>query len=120
MLYKIPALAAAVLFRAVPALAIVHEHLTALPSGWTATSAANEASLVTFTVALTQQNIGQLESKLLAVSTPESPSYGQYLSDDEIDTIFAPTLGASFAVESWLKRYCFIFYISRLNHFTCC
>lgn len=98
---------AVTLSQALPALAlaVVHERLTVLPVGWKATSVADESSAVSFTVALTQQNIHQLESKLLAVSTPGSPSYGQYLSDDELNTIFAPTAGASSAVESWLKRY---------------
>jgi tripeptidyl-peptidase-1 len=94
----------ATLSQALPALAIVHEKLAALPVGWTATSATDESSVVSLTVALTQQNIDQLESKLLAASTPGSSTCGRYLSDGELNTIFAPTAGASSAVESWLKR----------------
>jgi tripeptidyl-peptidase-1 len=104
IMFSKTAVFAAALTQALPALAIVHEQLAALPVGWTSTSAADESSVVSFTVALTQQNIDQLESRLLAASTPGSPSYGQYLSDDEMKTIFAPTVGASSAVESWLKR----------------
>jgi tripeptidyl-peptidase-1 len=95
---------AAVLSHAVPTLAAVHERLTALPRGWASTGAAAETTTLTFTVALTQQNIDQLETKLLAASTPGSATYGQYLENDELEAFFAPTAGASSAVESWLKR----------------
>lgn len=98
------AILAAVLSHAVPTLAVVHERLAALPTGWTVTGAADVTSTLTFTIALTQQNIAQLESRLLAVSTPGSASYGKYLEHDELNALFAPTAGASSAVESWLKR----------------
>ena len=94
----------AALLQALPAFGAVHEQLTALPSGWTVTSAADTTSTVSFTVALIQQNIDQLESKLLAVSTPGSATYGQHLDVDDLEALFAPTAGASEAVESWLKR----------------
>ena len=95
---------AAVLSQALPALAIVHEQLDALPVGWKATSAADVTSVVRFTVVLTEQNIDQLQSKLLAASTPGSTSYGQYLDVDELSSLFAPTAGASSAVEFWLAK----------------
>jgi tripeptidyl-peptidase-1 len=98
------ALYAAVLAQALPALGVVHEQLAALPAGWTAASAADTSATMAFTVALTQQNIDQLETKLLSVSTPGSASYGQHMDVDDLNAFFAPTAGASDAVESWLKR----------------
>lgn len=95
---------AAVLAHAAPGLAAVHERLTALPKGWASTGAAADATTLTFTIALAQQNIDQLEAKLLAASTPGSATYGQYLEKDELEAFFAPAAGASAAVESWLKR----------------
>lgn len=94
---------AAVLSQAVPALAAVHERLAALPAGWSAGSAAHESTPVTFTIALAQQNIDQLESKLQAVSSPGSASYGQYLDADQVNSLFAPVAGSVDAVQSWLK-----------------
>lgn len=93
-----------VLSQYLPALAHVHEQLVAAPAGWTAISPAARNSTVRFTVALTQRNIDQLESRLLAVSTPGSATYGLYLDVDELNSFFAPTEGASSAVESWLRR----------------
>lgn len=102
----------AALLQALPAFGVVHEQLTALPVGWTATAAADTSSTVSFTIALTQQNIDQLESKLLSVSTPGSATYGQHMDVDDLEAFFAPTAGASDAVESWLKRYVFDLKIS--------
>lgn len=98
------ALVAALLSQVLPAFGVVHEKLAALPLGWTATAAADTSSPVSFTIALTQQNIDQLETKLLAISTPGSASYGQHMDVDDLNAFFAPTAGASDAVESWLKR----------------
>jgi tripeptidyl-peptidase-1 len=98
------ALVAALLSQALPALAVLHEQLASLPTGWTATSAADSDLTLAFTVALTQQNIDQLESKLLSVSTPGSAAYGQHMDVSDVEAFFAPTAGASEAVESWLKR----------------
>lgn len=54
-------------------------------------------------VALTQQNIDQLESKLSSVSTPSSSTYGQYLDLDSINAAFGPSDASKSAVKSWLK-----------------
>lgn len=108
VMFSKTALVAAVLSQALPAFGVVHEQLAALPVGWTATSAADTSSTVSFTVALTQQNIDQLETKLLSVSTPGSATYGQHMDVDDLEAFFAPTAGASDAVESWLKRYVWI------------
>lgn len=97
------ALCAAVLSQALPTLAVIHEQMAAVPAGWTAASAADKSTPVSFTIALMQQNIDQLEAKLMAVSTPGSPFYGQYMDVDDMNAFFAPATGASSAVESWLK-----------------
>jgi tripeptidyl-peptidase-1 len=98
------AVLAAVLSQALPALGAVHEQVAALPLGWTASSEADTSAPVSFTIALTQQNIDQLETKLMSVSTPGSASYGQHMDVDDLNAFFAPTAGAADAVESWLKR----------------
>lgn len=57
---------------AVPAaLGAVHQKLAAVPAGWAAAeSQPSSETTATFTLALTLQNIDQLESALLSVSTP--------------------------------------------------
>lgn len=59
--------------------------------------------LMTLTIALTLENIEQLEEKLKAVSTPGSPDYGKYLDRDDVEDLFHPPSGAHDAVISWLK-----------------
>jgi tripeptidyl-peptidase-1 len=104
IMYSKAALVLAVLAQALPAFGAVHEKLAALPAGWTTAAAAPDAStIVSFTIGLAQQNIDQLQSKLLAVSTPGNAQYGQYLDADEVNSIFAPTAQTISAVESWLS-----------------
>ncbi|KAF4980394.1 hypothetical protein FZEAL_3587, partial [Fusarium zealandicum] len=49
------------------------------------------------------QNIDQLESKLLDLSTPGNGNYGQWMSDKEVNALFAPSKKAISSVTSWLK-----------------
>jgi len=85
--------------------AVTLESLPAVPAGWSAAAAPAEGTLLTLQVALTQQNIDQLESRLQAVSTPGTATYGQYLDIDEVNALFAPTSENVAAVESWLESY---------------
>ncbi|XP_065192050.1 tripeptidyl-peptidase 1-like [Sycon ciliatum] len=54
--------------------------------------------------ALRQSNLIELEEKLLAVSTPGSPQYGQFLSADQVDALVRPSRKSLHAVEGWLTR----------------
>ncbi|KAL7929774.1 peptidase S8/S53 domain-containing protein [Trichoderma chlorosporum] len=85
--------------------AVLVDSLEKLPQGWKAASAPSPSSQITLQVALTQQNIDQLESRLAAVSTPNSKTYGNYLDVDEINEIFAPSNASTAAVESWLQSH---------------
>ncbi|KAL7953341.1 peptidase S8/S53 domain-containing protein [Trichoderma compactum] len=84
---------------------VLVESLEKLPHGWEAASAPSPSAQITLQVALTQQNIDQLESRLAAVSTPNSKTYGNYLDLDEVNEIFAPSAASTAAVESWLKSH---------------
>lgn len=103
---KLTALAGLLTLASVQAnAAVLLDALDKVPVGWQAASAPAPSSKITLQVALTQQNIDQLESKLAAVSTPNSSNYGKYLDVDEINQIFAPSSATTAAVESWLKSY---------------
>ncbi|KAM0463062.1 hypothetical protein ACHAPV_003188 [Trichoderma viride] len=103
---KLTALAGLLTLASVQAnAAVLLDSLNKVPVGWQAASAPAPESKITLQVALTQQNIDQLESKLAAVSTPNSSNYGKYLDVDEINQIFAPSSATTAAVESWLKSY---------------
>lgn len=91
-----PALGAAAL--------VAHESLATLPSGWTQVGSPDNDTSIQLSVALTLQNIDQLESKLQSVSTPGSDSYGQYLDVDDITSQFGPANSSADAVTNWLQE----------------
>lgn len=82
---------------------VLHDQLAAVPAGWSEASAPSDDATMVLQVALTQQNLDQLESKLASVSTPGSPSYGQYLELDEVNALFGASDESSAAVKSWLN-----------------
>ncbi|PWY77405.1 subtilisin-like protein [Aspergillus heteromorphus CBS 117.55] len=88
---------------AAPALGgVVLETIKAVPSDWSLVQTADSSSTITLSIALARQNIDQLETKLLAVSTPGKDTYGQYLDLDEVNEQFP--LADDAAVVSWLKN----------------
>ena len=95
---------AVLLVQALPALAGVHEILAALPVGWKAASAPADSTTLSLNIGLQQQNIEQLESRLLAVSTPGNSQYGQHLEMEDVNSLFAPTSVAVSAVQTWLNE----------------
>ncbi|KAE8441856.1 hypothetical protein EG329_004211 [Mollisiaceae sp. DMI_Dod_QoI] len=87
---------------AVPASAAIHEKLAAVPAGWTHASTPDANTAISLTIGLAQQNIDQLQSKLLAVSTPGNAEYGQHMDADEVNAFFAPDPAGVHAVQNWL------------------
>ena len=88
---------------ALPTFAIVHEELAIVPSGWTQIGAPAGDDTMILQIALTQQNLDQLGAKIMAVSTPGSASYGQYMDAEDVTAMLAPSSDASPAVLAWLK-----------------
>ncbi|KUJ18956.1 subtilisin-like protein [Mollisia scopiformis] len=87
----------------VPTWAALHEKLAAVPAGWTQASLPAADTAISLTIGLTQQNIEQLQAKLLAVSTPGNAEYGQHMDADEVNAFFAPDPAGVLAVQKWLK-----------------
>jgi len=102
MFFSSPLYAAILLSQASLSFGAVLEKLAAVPSGWKA-SPIDDSTTITLTIGLQQQNIDQLESKLLAVSTPGNAEYGNHLDVDEVNALFAPSEEADTAVQNWLK-----------------
>ena len=93
---------------AAPALAAVHEQLDSVPRGWKEVSTPGLSKVAssektTFTIALQRQNLANLESRLLDVSTPGSAQYGKWLDDDAFAVAFSPAKDAASTVATWLK-----------------
>ncbi|KAM0327887.1 hypothetical protein ACHAPQ_007236 [Fusarium lateritium] len=80
-------------------------HHARAPKGWHVEDnlrLAGEKQQV-FSIALTMQNVDQLESKLLDLSSPDSANYGQWLSHDDLVSTFSPSTQAVSSVTKWLK-----------------
>jgi tripeptidyl-peptidase I len=57
---------------------------------------------ISLQIGLKLQNLDQLESRLMAVSTPGSQEYGQYWDFEQVTDAFYPSAQASNAVKRWL------------------
>jgi len=72
--------------------------------GWVKLHRVEPESSVHLTFALKQENVDDLEELLLKVSDPDSPSYGKYLSVDQITNLISPTKETVDIVKVWLKN----------------
>ncbi|KAJ5308786.1 hypothetical protein N7508_004165 [Penicillium antarcticum] len=87
---------------AAPAMGVVWESLSAgVPSSWTLHETPSSDSTMALSIALSRQNLDQLESKLIKLSTPGEAEYGQWLEKHEIDAQFPVVEDSS--VVRWLK-----------------
>ncbi|KAI9653657.1 MAG: hypothetical protein M1821_007004 [Bathelium mastoideum] len=91
------------LFSLHSAAAVLVEKLATTPKGWTRANTPSGDSQMVLQIALAQQNLDQLESKLASVSTPGSATYGQYLNDDELNALFGASKDSATAVTTWLQ-----------------
>ena len=60
---------------------------------------------VNYRIALKQRNINFLKNKLLSVSNPLSPLWGQYLDRDEILAVVSPEPEQKKPLFDWLTQY---------------
>lgn len=75
------------------------------PSDWIRTVQAPREAMVPLTFALRQNNLAELEEKLLQISDPDSKDYQAYLSDEQIRKIISPSSEAKERVEEFLERH---------------
>jgi tripeptidyl-peptidase I len=92
-------------FATVSGVHVVHERRTAEPhSSWALTRRAERNRSVPLRIGLTQSNLHELDSLLMAVSDPVSPTYGQHWSPAAIASYFAPSQESHDAVATWLNE----------------
>ncbi|KAI0700484.1 family S53 protease [Cytidiella melzeri] len=82
----------------------VHESLEDIPSGFVKTSAADPDTQIKLRIALVQSDPNGLIDALYAVSTPDSASYGEHLTKEEVEKFVAPSQESVDAVNAWLKE----------------
>jgi tripeptidyl-peptidase-1 len=71
---------------------VVLERRDVVPEGFVHSGAAPATQMLNLKVNLVQNDLAGLESALYAAAVPDSPSYGQWLSKEEVHFFFHPTL----------------------------
>lgn len=82
---------------------VVHEARTVLPGGWASLGLPSPSAPLNLRLGLAQSNMDRLDEFLMAVSHPESPSYGQHWTPAQVAQAFAPAPETVDAVRAWLK-----------------
>ena len=73
--------------------------------GWEQLDRVEKDTVLELSFALKQENLDELEKLFWEVSNPDSPSYGKYLTTDEITEMIAPRYSTVRVVEQWLKSH---------------
>ncbi|TFK74740.1 subtilisin-like protein [Pluteus cervinus] len=81
---------------------VVHETRAVNPLEWIQGVRLDASQIIPLRIGLSQQNLDRIEELLMSVSHPESPTYGQHMSPDEIVDMFAPSNESINAVRDWL------------------
>lgn len=81
---------------------VVHERRAADPVDWIRSRRLDGNKVLPMRFGLAQQNMDKLEEMLMAVSHPESLTYGQHWSAAKVVETFAPSEGSIEAVANWL------------------
>ncbi|OCH90803.1 family S53 protease [Obba rivulosa] len=76
-----------------------------IPNGFKWSSTPSPSTVLQMRLALVQSDPAGLERALYDVSTPSSPSYGNYLTREEAAAFVAPTSETQQAVNAWLAEH---------------
>lgn len=81
---------------------ILHEKRAAEPLDWEVSHRLDANKILPMRFGLSQQNTHRVEELLMAVSHPESPTFGKHYSPSEVVDLFAPSEETISAVTNWL------------------
>ncbi|KAJ7622361.1 subtilisin-like protein [Roridomyces roridus] len=81
---------------------VMHERISSVPPAFKLLGTPAPSQQIDLLVALVQSNMTGLEWVVEAVSTPSSPSYGQYLSADQVAQYVKPPAASVSTVLAWL------------------
>lgn len=84
---------------------VVHEKRAMDPIDWIQDRRLEADRILPMRIGLTQQNLHRVEEILMSVAHPQSPSYGQHLSPNEVIDLFSPSDETVAAVRSWLTDF---------------
>lgn len=80
----------------------VLESLSDAPPEWQQGAAVPAGKRLGFRIALRQENAFAFEQQVIAMSTPDHPSYGRHMKQQEVRRMLLPSFEASGAVLQWL------------------
>lgn len=84
---------------------VTKQALPGVPEGWQRLSAAPVDQQMDLHIRLKEQNMDQLQQRLLEVSNPEHADYGKHMTKAEVDALTAPTQETVDSVTKWLSSH---------------
>lgn len=78
------------------------EDITSVPFGWIKESPASPAETMEFRIAPKLDRLDEFQQKVADLSTPGHPTYGQFMTPDQIQEFFQPEALVTNAILSWL------------------
>ena len=81
---------------------VLHETRAFEPLDWFSVGRLDSNKVLPMRFGLAQQNLHRVEEMLMAVSHPESPSYGKHYTPADVVDTFAPSDETINAVTNWL------------------
>lgn len=83
----------------------VKHSLASVPAGWEHKHAAAPDAKITLHVGLKENNLDQLQKRLLEMSDPYHANYGKHMTRQEIETLTRPSDATISNVQEWLKSH---------------
>ncbi|RFU73337.1 alkaline serine protease [Trichoderma arundinaceum] len=82
---------------------VIHERVVESTDQWLKLGSINRNGLLPVRIGLTQQNLEHGHKLLMERSDPDSPNYGQHMTQEEVNDLFAPHQDTVDAVHNWLE-----------------
>merc|ERR1719181_2081754 len=76
-----------------------------VPDGWAVSGPSNPEAKVELTFAVKQQNLKELHDTLMRVSDPRSATYGEHLSNSDVQKLTAPPSEHTQILMDFLKKH---------------
>ena len=83
---------------------VLHERRAQEPRDWVLTRRLEPGAVLPMRFGLAQSNLDKVEEMLMAVSHPDSPTYGQHYSVKDVVDAFAPSTETVERVVGWLTE----------------
>ena len=87
---------------------VLHERRAQEPRDWVLTRRLEPSAVLPMRFGLAQSNLDKVEEMLMAVSHPDSPTYGQHYSVKDVVDTFAPSAETVERVVGWHVPYAIV------------